>query len=431
MSAHLRPHAPPPMRRPIHKLANKNRRLKPAVRLRDVTPPAEQENGRAVLNNFTLFAANAIVVLVMASVFFIAGRARREPYWDTWGVANLVICLALLCYMAGAHLPDALRGALPNGLLVLGISLRWRAARQFENRHAPLALFFLPLALFLVLSAAPLAAGSYPAFHMVTNVIQTAIALACAYEFWRDNDDKSLSRKGLILAYGILAATFIIRFAQALLVGDGFVRQMSLDTILTIQLYVALFHFLASSAFALTLAYERDAQKLHHLASHDGLTGLLNRRAFEAEARSFLERNPEQPFALAIFDLDHFKQINDQHGHATGDRTLEACAEAFRQTFEQSAIIARWGGEEFVALLPDLSPVEAALAVDRLRANVAAIAVPTQNGVMHPSLSAGLCYSSAKRTRDLETLLSVADSGLYAAKKRGRNRVEQVAITAA
>lgn len=383
------------------------------------------------MNNFTLFAANAIVVLVMASVFFIAGRARREPYWDTWGVANLVICLALLCYMAGTHLPEAFRGALPNGLLVLGISLRWRAARQFENRPAPFALFLLPLVLFLIVSAAPLAAGSYPAFHVVTNVIQAVIALACAYEFWRGDDDRSLSRNGLILAYGILAATFIARIAQGLLAGDGLVRQMALDTVLTVQLVVALFHFLASSAFALTLAYERDARKLRHLASHDGLTGLLNRSAFETEARTFLERDPEQPFALAIFDLDHFKQINDRHGHVTGDRTLEACAQAFRETFEPSAIIARWGGEEFVALLPDLSPVEAALAVDRLRANVAAIAVPTKNGVMHPSLSAGLCYSNAKRTRDLETLLSVADSGLYAAKKRGRNRVEQVGVTAA
>ncbi len=366
----------------------------------------------------------------MAAVFFVAGRARHEVYWDSWGLANLVIGLALLAFMYERHLPDLLTILLPNALLVLGFSLRWRAARQFEMRDVPRHATWIPAVVFVALCALPSVYSSYASVYAVVNVLLTSLAAGCTFEFWRDREDRKLSRIGMILAYGVLTGMFAARTAQGLLAGDGMARHLPDDAILTVHLSVALFHITASGAFALALAYERDARELRRLASRDGLTGLLNRGAFEAEARCFLERGPQIPFAFAIFDLDHFKRINDRHGHAAGDRTLTACAEVFGETFGDAALIARWGGEEFVALLPDISRAEAAYAVETLRARVSTIAVPAGDSTIRPSLSAGLCHSDCG-LRDLDHLLSAADSGLYAAKKQGRNRVEQIATAAA
>ncbi|MBN8242995.1 GGDEF domain-containing protein [Nitratireductor aquimarinus] len=386
--------------------------------------------GHSVLDNFTLFAANAIVVLVMAMVFFIAGRARNEVYWDSWGLANVVIGFALLTFMFERFLPDVLTTLLPNSLLVLGFSLRWQAARQFEKRSAPRYVMLLPAVVFVAFCAVPPIYSSYASVYSTVNIVLTVLAAGCTFEFWRNRSDRKLSRTGMIIAYGVLTGMFAARTLQGLLATNDMARHIPDDAILTIHLSVALFHVTASGAFALALAYERDATELRRLASRDGLTGLLNRSAFETRAMAFIRANPELPFALAIFDLDHFKRINDLHGHAAGDRTLVACAQAFDETFDDNAIVARWGGEEFVALLSGLSSAEAAHAVETLRAKISRLAVPADNTVIHPSLSAGICHSDCG-SRDLEHLLSHADSGLYAAKKSGRNRVKQIVNAAA
>lgn len=165
-------------------------------------------------------------------------------------------------------------------------------------------------------------------------------------------------------------------------------------------------------------------RQLEDLASTDELTGLYNRRYFLRRAEAELSRlRAGHQSGLALIDLDHFKRINDLHGHATGDRVLQAFASVARSCLRDDDILARYGGEEFVLLLPHTDAEQFSACCERLReafANAQPLDVQLQAG--HLSLSVGLTLLNAGD--GLDESLQRADEALYRAKDRGRNRCE-------
>ncbi len=162
-------------------------------------------------------------------------------------------------------------------------------------------------------------------------------------------------------------------------------------------------------------------QKLEVLASTDWLTTCLNRRAFTGMVNAHLDSDAEAG-ALLVIDADHFKQINDRFGHATGDDVLKAVAAAMRAACRDSDTLGRYGGEEFAVLLQGIGWDHALAAAERLRKAVAGVAVHDGDQVIAPTASVGVACLS---TDDLEfdQLLIRADRALYQAKAEGRNRV--------
>jgi diguanylate cyclase (GGDEF)-like protein len=162
--------------------------------------------------------------------------------------------------------------------------------------------------------------------------------------------------------------------------------------------------------------------RIRESATRDDLTGCLNRRAmFEriAEA-STRRRRSEAPICLALIDLDHFKRINDVHGHAAGDEVLRAFAELTRVELQDVDLVARWGGEEFLLMFPNSHLSEAALCVRRLLASVASarfVALPADYCV---TCSAGV--TALRENEGIIEALDRADKALYRAKDEGRNR---------
>ncbi|MDK9702233.1 MAG: diguanylate cyclase [Sulfuritalea sp.] len=156
---------------------------------------------------------------------------------------------------------------------------------------------------------------------------------------------------------------------------------------------------------------------------HDGLTGLLNHSALKERLVLELARAERlaSPLALVMIDLDHFKQVNDSHGHAAGDRVLRALARLLRDRLRRTDIIGRYGGEEFGALLPDTDAATAAQVVEKLRAAFAAIEHGAGEQRFRVTLSAGIAASPP--IKDSETLAAAADAALYRSKLDGRNRV--------
>jgi diguanylate cyclase (GGDEF)-like protein/PAS domain S-box-containing protein len=150
-------------------------------------------------------------------------------------------------------------------------------------------------------------------------------------------------------------------------------------------------------------------------ASTDGLTGLVNRRTAERRLRDLIKGG--SLFAVAIADLDHFKQLNDRHGHEAGDRALRLFAQTANETLRDHDLIARWGGEEFVIALPELDRFQAVAVLDRVRHDLA-IAHPGET----PRFTTSFGVTDSTQADTLEQLLNVADAGLYAAKESGRDR---------
>ncbi|WP_426195801.1 sensor domain-containing diguanylate cyclase [Massilia sp. DWR3-1-1] len=167
------------------------------------------------------------------------------------------------------------------------------------------------------------------------------------------------------------------------------------------------------------------AERERNAALRDYLTGLGNRRAFFEAAEVELDRHRRspRPTALIMFDADHFKAVNDRHGHAGGDAVLRHLAAAFNLTFRDIDIVARVGGEEFAVLLPSTGLAGAAELAERLRLLVEQAAVRVDGANIDYTVSAGVAVLDANVT-DLEGLMKRADQALYAAKAGGRNRVE-------
>jgi diguanylate cyclase (GGDEF)-like protein len=164
--------------------------------------------------------------------------------------------------------------------------------------------------------------------------------------------------------------------------------------------------------------------KVENMATRDALTGLYNRRFMQDKLEDCVRRYDRygEPFTLALVDLDHFKRTNDQFGHRAGDQALMAFAAAATMVLRDSDVVARWGGEEFIFLLPNTSGHKARVAMERLRLTLDEAVISPQWPNLRVRFSSGLAVHS--RAAGLAHTLERADQALYRAKQGGRNRDE-------
>lgn len=166
-------------------------------------------------------------------------------------------------------------------------------------------------------------------------------------------------------------------------------------------------------------------QQMENLAMQDSLTCLLNRRAIEEHARTelTLAKRKEQPLSIILLDIDFFKAINDQYGHPVGDQVLRKLAEVFPRNLRPYDRIGRWGGEEFIVILPDTDISEAVAIAERMRIATAETPFTLENGDHYTvQISLGVTCAVVNYP-SLEELVETADLALYKAKQTGRNRV--------
>jgi diguanylate cyclase (GGDEF)-like protein len=209
------------------------------------------------------------------------------------------------------------------------------------------------------------------------------------------------------------------------------------DEIGEMQRAVSALHEATQRRRALEAERKQLVERLRVASDTDFLTGLPNRRAFTERALGLLAqaRRHNWPVALIVFDLDRFKQINDQHGHQVGDEVLQATADIARAQVRGGELLARHGGEEFAVLAPDCRADEARLLAERLRAALAAVPINGIAGTAGTGAPAGLAQTitasfglacaSARDVASLDELFREADRALYTAKATGRNRVAE------
>ncbi|MEW2354512.1 GGDEF domain-containing protein [Spirillospora sp. NPDC029432] len=165
-------------------------------------------------------------------------------------------------------------------------------------------------------------------------------------------------------------------------------------------------------------------QQLQAAARTDAKTGLLNAAAWQREADTELSRaqRTHDPLALLLIDIDHFKRVNDTHGHLVGDQVLVGVAGTLCGQLRDYDVVGRFGGEEFVVLLPGADTVEACRVAERLRGRIRRLAVPAEDGTVAVTISVGVALFRM-HGEDLIELLAAADLALYRAKQSGRDRV--------
>lgn len=371
----------------------------------------------------SLFVVNAISLAAFAVAFFFAWiKQRDKTYWLLWMWANGVLSGSFIVFASvnRAHLTDF---ALANCLLILGIALRQQAVRVFFHREVSVWTPLIAVAVTLSIYLATPILGYGVVFAIVNAVIMVQIGLV-VYELLKDRTESLPSRWGLAFAYGVVAFSSALRIIQGLFVNSGMLNLLPEDTLLTIHLLIASIHIVASGAFTISLAYERGISELRQMALRDPLTELYNRRAFELTLAKF--KPADGAFAMVILDIDHFKRVNDDFGHAAGDIALKRCANILTRIFRKTDFIARIGGEEFVAILPETTMGEAYEYAERVRQAVEDDAFDHGGDVVRLTISAGVCQATAG-SGSASDITRKADVSLYSAKNNGRNRVEMFA----
>lgn len=175
-------------------------------------------------------------------------------------------------------------------------------------------------------------------------------------------------------------------------------------------------------------ALTKASQALQFEASHDMLTGLWNRRSILSMLERELQRSVRQgePLGVIMADVDHFKQVNDSYGHLAGDAILQAVAHRLTASVRTYDSVGRYGGEEFLVILPGCNVNDLAASAERLRGCIASQTFPTGVGQLSLTLSVGVASAqlSSNELLNFEAVVQAADAALYRAKANGRNRVE-------
>jgi len=371
----------------------------------------------------------AILGLLLLLVWVQNTRVHAVAWWAS---AHLMRAASVMLYGLYGSVPDLISIDLPNVILFSSFGVTWNGARVFNGRAALPGSLIAGAGVWLVVSQWP---GFEPGSEVrgqLSAMIIAGYTWLTAYEFWRARNEPLVSRWPAIVLFVAHGSMFLLRTPlNALLHGKETDNILSSAWISVLSLEA--FLMTIATAFIL-LAMSKERTELRHktAAMIDPLTGLLNRRAFLADAEALLQQQiaRDRPIAVLLVDLDHFKSINDRFGHAVGDKVLQIFANTARASLRQTDLVGRLGGEEFTVLLADASMDNAYLVADRLRKAFAAAAAVADGEPLYATASFGVSVIVDPR-QDLTKLITLADQALYLAKARGRNRVEVAPIEVA
>jgi diguanylate cyclase (GGDEF)-like protein len=378
------------------------------------------------LDGLTLMAAGSFVALLSSLALFAAWtQIRSAPALLWWSAAQLADAIGVGVLTLGFTLHAAVLSTPGLAFVILAPGLVWTGVRQFNGvRVRPLILAGGILALFAA-GALPLPGDPAVSALAVTFSASAAYLLAAIGELWRSRREALMARWPLMAIFAIHAAIFVGG------IGDAYTGHVSVDQVPQLNSWFSLIHFeqmvylVGSAVFMVVLARERVELGYKQASRLDELTGVANRRAFFEHAERLLRRcrADASPCAVIVFDLDHFKQINDTHGHAAGDRVLRSFADIARVTLRPNDLFGRHGGEEFAVILPRTDGDAAVVIAERVRQAFATTSDNPDVAASRPTVSAGVAVVEGEA--GLEATMEAADRALYRAKRLGRNRVER------
>ena len=373
------------------------------------------------LDTSTLYLVATMVAATLGAMLLFFGTQENIPALRWWGTAYLLGAVSVaLSTLAGNMLGPMLSLAL-NAVGFAACGMVWSAARVFHGRKPNLPGLLLG-AMVWVAAVMTLKPEASAIRFMIGAAIVAIYATLTAVQLWSERR-KTLQRRWPAIVVPVLHG-FVLMLPILL---GGLLRPH--DEAFASSIWVTVFSielvlYAVATVFVIfMLVSERVVTAHKTAASTDPLTGMFNRRGFAEATSRVIEReaNAGRPVTVLIFDLDHFKSINDRFGHSAGDEILKLFATVVLSTLRITDLSGRVGGEEFAALLP--CPLEeGVIAAERVREAFADSGIVVEDGPVDTTVSIGVAGGPAGT--ELEVLLAAADSALYQAKRNGRNRVE-------
>ena len=374
----------------------------------------------------TLFVVSTCITALLGLFLlylWIQDRSVRALGW--WAAAYLIGGFAVALWIGGPTLSAAWPEDVAPALLFICCGMIWSGARKFHNREV------LPLAVFtgafvwLLASYLPALAVGHSTRVVLSSMIIAAYAVLTAVELKRERRKAEIARVRSIVVPILHGAIFLSPILVMHFISDGGVDDgagLSKSTFALFALLTLL--YVVGTAFIVVVMAKEHVVLLHKTAAMtDPMTGLFNRRGYQEAAQRLIDIQARkgEPVTVLMFDLDHFKSINDRFGHAVGDEALKVFARTAASNMRAADILGRLGGEEFSAILP--GDVDMAFSVaERVRAAFDIAGEEIANITMRATVSIGAAAAPAKYAH-LEALIARADSALYKAKSGGRNRV--------
>ncbi|GAA3089519.1 GGDEF domain-containing protein [Rhizobium viscosum] len=368
---------------------------------------------------YFIVAVSCVVLSALQFAAYATGRFERWPLW--WGASNLLIGIGSLLVALRNLVPYYISIDAGNVLTIVGYMLMLFAVRAFaghppDRRYIWLVIICgsMPVALFI----------SDPAAISERLLYVSVICCLCDVTIAREaagilRREKLYSAALLLGLYVVTAAIFAVRSFLAA-TGDIGGPDPFGGSIIHSWMAVSAVAFIMLRSMAMVLmAAERSRNQLIQLAHHDPLTGALNRGGLAQHVPLLAG----QPVSLLIIDIDNFKQLNDQHGHAAGDEVLRLFSKISKGIIRSCDLLARQGGDEFLAVLKNVGRDEAIEIANRIRLSFAAAVMQMPDLAIFPTLSIGVS-TRTEGNGDFERLMQKADEALYRSKRQGRDRVE-------
>lgn len=381
------------------------------------------------LDIFTIQAMDIAVTAVLSAMLVFTWTRERDQLVGLWGLAMGLQSLGIVAAAASSSSRNAALAIAGTSIMLVAEGLKWQAMRQFSYRftdHFWLAISVGPIVYFIVCASGALPEDDWLIlFSAMVAFYDFAAAMALARA-----EGEHLTSHWLAIVLLAITGLGQLSWVPLLLTlpmtaTDGALHSswFPLEEFLTLLIRIGL-------AFViLAIAKERREWEQRVNALTDGLTGLPNRRALY-QAIEAAEKNPvlnDGPLSVLFFDLDHFKHVNDKFGHEMGDRVLRLFAETMSSCLDYgNCIIARMGGEEFIAVLPGADCEEAMEAAEKVRSSFAQSRAAINGMSVGCTVSVGVASAAnmIHDESDFDALYRRSDAALYVAKNAGRNRVE-------
>lgn len=381
------------------------------------------------LHDTTLMLTLALAALAGAVVIGSAATMREDaPGARFWAAGLLAFAVAYGSQLLPLTVGTPLRASLFNLSLIAGHVLWLTGTRAFAGRAWPAAALVLA---YLALASLTLALTYlWPWRELRLGLLGVALAgirLSTGWALWwhidRDPNERRVARAAALVA--ALESAFMLLHAWNGVRGQVNYIGEDLGGPAIFTWLSALLSILISAPLLMLLGTSRLIGELDRAAHHDPLTGLLNRRGFFLAMRPLLchEGRQQQEVSVLMLDVDHFKQLNDNYGHALGDRVLGELGHTLRESLRGSDVAVRWGGEEFCVLLSGTGAAAAQTLADRIRRRFSDRCADIGELDGRPvTVSVGIACAQVDRL-PFEQLQNRADAALYQAKHGGRDRV--------